>query len=90
MVRADTSAPATQVRVERGADPDRAGPRARRRYHPPGADLPQRAQPPAGPAAGGGRCACPALRRGVNRLVVTAEDMAGNIAVRNVTLRGPR
>ena len=31
----------------------------------------------------------PALRRGANRLVVTADDMAGNVGVRTVTLKGP-
>lgn len=32
----------------------------------------------------------PALRRGANRVTITAEDMAGNVAVRTRVLRGPR
>jgi len=32
----------------------------------------------------------PALRPGANRVTVTAEDMAGNVAARARTLRGPR
>ena len=32
----------------------------------------------------------PALRRGSNRLVVTAEDMAGNVRTRTLKVRGRR
>ena len=31
----------------------------------------------------------PALRRGANRLVVTATDMSGNVRSRTLTLKGP-
>ena len=89
MVRADTSAPATQVRVS--APPTRivrvrardAGTIRQVRISLNGRSLRLVRRPVVG-------LRLPALRPGVNRLVVTAEDMAGNIAVRNVTLRGPR
>lgn len=89
MVRADTSAPATLVRVS--AAPTRivrvrardAGTIRQVRISMNGRSLRLVRRPVVG-------LRLPALRRGANRLVVTAEDMAGNVAVRNVTLRGPR
>ncbi len=89
MVRADTSAPAARVRVSAG--PTRvvrvlardAGTIRQVRISMNGRSLRLVRRPVVG-------VRLPALRRGANRLVVTAEDMAGNVATRTLTLRGPR
>ncbi len=89
MVRADTSAPAARVRVSAG--PTRvvrvlardAGTIRQVRISMNGRSLRLVRRPVVG-------VRLPALRRGANRLVVTAEDMAGNLATRTLTIRGPR
>ncbi len=89
MVRADTTAPTVRVRVSaratrvvrvRARD---AGTIRQVRISLNGRSLRLVRRPVVG-------VRLPSLRRGANRLVVTAEDMAGNVATRTRTLRRPR
>ena len=89
MLRADTSAPLTRVRVGSGAtrvvrvQAKDAGTIRQVRISLNGRSLRLVRRPAVG-------VRLPALRRGANRLVVTAEDMAGNVGTRTLTLRGRR
>ena len=88
MARADTSAPAVQARVSPGKTrvvrvrARDAGTIRQVSITLNGRSLRAVRRPVVG-------VRLPALRRGANRLVVTADDMAGNVGVRTLILRGP-